>query len=129
MADLGIARPQDLLASLPGKLEPVSAVTRAAPPEMGKESHRQRPREVHPNEPPAEIVADPDRLAESVNRLNRDAQDYNLRFEVSDSNGRIIVHIVDRETGEVLRTVPPSAVIDLENHAGRESGRLIDAQT
>ena len=52
-----------------------------------------------------------------------------LRFEVDESDGRVVVHVVDRDTGEILRTVPPSATLNLQKRLGSELGLLVDAQS
>ena len=51
-------------------------------------------------------------LAEQVNRT--------LRFKKDDKTGRITAEIVDGDTGEVIRTIPPEDVLKL-------SSRMSDA--
>ena len=36
--------------------------------------------------------------------------------------------MIDEGTGEVVRTIPPSAVLELHKHIGNETGFLVDSQ-
>jgi len=39
------------------------------------------------------------------------------------------VHVVDEETGEILRTVPPASVLNLQDRLSGEAGLLVDAES
>jgi flagellar protein FlaG len=129
MADLGIARPQELLTSLPGRIDPAPVVPRIRQAAHGREYQRRRPEDAAQAPPPQESVPDLTALEQRVERLNQEAKDYHLRFEVNQASGRVVIHIVDAQSGEVLRTVPPSAVLNLQDHLGNDAGRLIDSQS
>jgi flagellar protein FlaG len=139
MADLGIARPQEFLSSLAGRIDAIPTVTHAQHPELGREGVRRRPPASVPaiGSPTAGLpnaehdddILDPQALRERVERLNQEAKDYHLRFEVGNAVGRFVVSIVDQDTGEVLRTVPPSAVLKLDEYLGNEAGGIIDAES
>jgi uncharacterized FlaG/YvyC family protein len=129
MADLGIARPQELLASFAGRLEAAPAVGRGPNLDSSQEGARRRPAEATPVATPVDEAVDIAALGEEIEHLNRTAKDYHLRFEVADSLGGITVRIVDEATGEVLRTIPPSAVLKLGDFLGTEAGQLIDAES
>ena len=129
MADLGIARPQELLASLPGKIELAPTMARVRKGGNAQEQLRRRPQVSETGSVPEENTVDLEALEAQVDRLNEQAKSYRLRFEIDDSSSRIIVQIVDEESGEVLRTVPPSAVLNLRDRLLSEPGLLVDAES
>jgi flagellar protein FlaG len=68
-----------------------------------------------PAKPPVDVLAEIDRAAaraEELARANRE-----LHFEKDPSSGRIVVQVRDLE-GNILRTIPPSAALDMMSGAG-----------
>jgi uncharacterized FlaG/YvyC family protein len=68
-----------------------------------------------PAKPPVDVLAEIDRAsarAEELARANRE-----LHFEKDPTSGRIVVQVRDLE-GNVLRTIPPSAALDMMSGAG-----------
>lgn len=63
------------------------------------------------------------RLKDHVQNLQRD-----LQFSVSESTGRTIVTVVDSETGETIRQIPPEEVISLAEHMDSMQGALLSAK-
>jgi len=66
-----------------------------------------------------------ERVAEAMNKrsqnLGRD-----LRFEVDLDSGRSVIQVLDRETGEVIRQIPPEKVRPQLNENGALEVRLYD---
>ena len=54
---------------------------------------------------------------------------YDLSFELDRTNNRVIVHVVDSQTGEVVRSIPPDSVLQMlkQMHDGGR-GVLLDAE-
>ncbi len=63
-----------------------------------------------------------------VHRLNETLRtfDKRLRFRIHESTERLIVRVVDAETEEVLREIPPEEVLKLAAHIEEMVGLIID---
>lgn len=51
---------------------------------------------------------------------------YRLEFHVDDATGRLVAEVVDRETGETVRQVPPEHVLRIAMYLECLIGRLLD---
>lgn len=51
-----------------------------------------------------------------------------LSFEVHEGTGKMLVRVVDRETGKVIRTVPPEELLDMTERIRKLAGMLFDDQ-
>ncbi len=75
-------------------------------------------------EPPvsaAEVEEAVRRLAELVSQTQR-----SLRFRVDEASGRTIITVLDAETNEVIRQIPPPELLAVVRHLER-AGALLDA--
>jgi flagellar protein FlaG len=75
----------------------------------------------------------PQDLRAAVQKLNDYAQSMRreLNFSVDDDTGRTIVKVLDAETHEVIRQIPPEEVLTLAQHlatASEERGNLLYAK-
>src|SRR5690606_9480682 len=54
-------------------------------------------------------------LEDALEKLTRSADLFNkgLQFRIHDKTGRLIVRVIDRETEEVIRDIPPERILDL----------------
>ncbi len=135
MADLDLARSQDLLAGTASVRAPAakgSQVDNVAP-EHGTAHERPhfaraRARRTTPPRKGAPSV-DTAALAEQLDELNRKAKHRHLRFEISYSAEEIAVRVIDVRTGEVLRSIPPGELARLQEHVQSEVGLVIDAES
>lgn len=84
--------------ALQSKADPVSPSGKAAP-ETGKQA---------PVEAPAKEKAQPDIEALTA-KLNVASQSIgrDLRFKVDMDSGRSVIQVLDRDTGEIIREIPP----------------------
>ena len=66
-------------------------------------------------------------LAESANTylIRTETQ---LQFEVSESTGRVIVRVIDKESGETIREIPPEELHRFAERANELRGLLFDAE-
>jgi len=52
------------------------------------------------------------RVAEAMDKYMRSTQN-NLEIKIHEGTGRILIKVVSRETGEVIREIPPEEMLDL----------------
>ncbi len=72
-------------------------------------------------------VADPavvNKAAEQINEFMR-ASSRNLEFSVDKGTGRIIVKVVDQESGEVIRQIPPEETLAIARNLDTPQGVII----
>lgn len=67
-------------------------------------------------------------LQDFVNRLNLmlELTWYDLRFRIHDATHEIMVQVVNRDTGEVVREIPPKKILDMWAEMKRLIGMLMD---
>lgn len=68
---------------------------------------------------------DADSMADLVERLNEflEVEQRALRFSMDENSGRTIITVVERGTDEVIRQIPPEAVVALGEYL-RDQGEL-----
>lgn len=68
-----------------------------------------------PVSPPAVDAVETSQLAQSIERLNARLLGAGtaLRFSVAEESGATVIRIVDRETQEVVRQIPPQELINV----------------
>lgn len=59
-------------------------------------------------------------------KLTTDHVDKRLKFRVSDEIGRVVVTIIDRSTGDVLKEIPSKEIQRLHDHIREAMGVLFD---
>lgn len=86
-------------------------------------------REEKPADKPGEERANSARQLDGIiGRLNLmlEITWYDLRFRIHEASKEIIVQVVNRETGEVLREIPPEKILDMWAEMKRLIGMLFD---
>src|SRR5690606_27072282 len=68
-----------------------------------------------------------EKALEEVNS-NMKAWSTGMRFDVDEEAQRVVVSIVDNETGDVLRTVPTDAVLRIAKMIVQLQGRSVDTK-
>jgi len=53
--------------------------------------------------------------------------DTHLEFNVSEQTGRVVINVVDSDTKQVLRQIPPEAMKHVSDHIARLRGLLFEA--
>ena len=71
-------------------------------------------------------MPDLEKLAEKLNAASSNAG-RDLRFDVDLSKNRAVISVLDRETGEVIRQIPPEKAEIYLSTDGSMAMRLIDA--
>lgn len=69
----------------------------------------------------------PEELLQQINALTEDGV-YSVRFENDKSSGNMVVKVVDRETDEVIRQIPPEELIDLTKRLSDLRGNLVSTE-
>jgi len=78
--------------------------------------------------PPAEALPRELQGDEVVDRLNlaMRALSTRLKFQKHEASGRFVVRVINEQTDEVIREIPPERLLDLLVHLRRMVGVLVD---
>ena len=103
--------------------EPQTGCGRPAPVEA-------RPQESQPQEKGPRYVdrVSAEKIAEAIQHFVS-TMDVKLNFEVHDDTGTVMVRVINQESGEVIREIPPSQVLDLAAKIDKMVGALFDTRT
>ncbi len=71
--------------------------------------------------------AEIDRAAVKINELLSLA-DSQLEIHVDDETERVVVKVVEQESGEVIRQIPPEELLELEKYLSSPKGLLLQEQ-
>ena len=66
----------------------------------------------------------PEELISQIKAITEDGL-YSVQFENNES-GSLVVKVVDRQTNEVIRQIPPEELLELSKHLKELSGNLVD---
>lgn len=114
-------------------VQAVEAVVRPRGPWSPQETARQPwPQPPFRSEPlgrEGEASAEAAKLANAVDRLNQLARVFNtsLHFVVQ-AGHEIVVEVIDNETKEVIRRIPPGQVLEVDSKLQATLGLLLDAK-
>lgn len=83
-------------------------------------------------EPSAEAVPDidPEKLKSAVAEIEQNVQTVarSLQFAVDKESGRTIITVIDRDTDEVIRQIPPKEVLAIAERLNGGGGLLVKAE-
>lgn len=85
--------------------------------------------------PPEQAAAPPvalsrkeiDAAVENANRVSS-LSDHNLQFSVDDKTDRVVIKVVDQETGKTVREIPPEEVLAIAESLERYQKGLLLSQ-
>ncbi|WP_163339281.1 flagellar protein FlaG [Desulfopila sp. IMCC35008] len=66
----------------------------------------------------------PEELLKQIKSITEDGL-YSVQFENNDEN-KTIVKVIDRETNEVIRQIPPEELLELTKHLNELQGNIVD---
>lgn len=69
----------------------------------------------------------PEELLSQIKSLTEDGL-YSVRFENDNETGEMVVKVVDRETGEVIREIPTKELRDLAMHLEDLRGNIVNTE-
>jgi len=78
-----------------------------------------------PQSTPQENKLPPEELLSQIKAITEDGL-YSVRFERDGGTEDLIVKIVDSETDEVIRQIPPEELINLSKHLKELTGNLVN---
>jgi len=76
-----------------------------------------------------EKAPDSSRLIELLDDVHKDLDmihNVDLRFSVHEASGKIMVTVMDGSTGEIMREIPPSEILDIAARVDKMIGLLFD---
>lgn len=78
----------------------------------------------------AKVDLNKEELSASIEKLNKTLQIYNkhLKFSVHKESGRVMVQVINNDTGEVIREIPPKKILDMLAKIQEYVGLLVDEQ-
>ena len=100
-----------------------------SPPRMNEPAQQvERKRQESQQQPQSasqENKMPPEELLNQIKAITEDGL-YSVRFERDSGTEDLIVKIVDSETDEVLRQIPPEELLNLSKHLRELSGNLVN---
>lgn len=107
---------------------PVAGKGQALPPAPAEaERSRQEPARL-PEPPRDENKIAPEEILDRIKSLTEDGL-YSVRFEKSEEFDRVIIKLVESETGELIRQIPPEELLGTAKFLREFRGNMIDTET
>lgn len=66
-----------------------------------------------------------DAFLQKVQALTDDG-DYSVRFEIDQKTRQLVIRLVDGQSGELIRQIPPDELLDVSAHLAKLRGSLVD---
>ena len=81
-------------------------------------------------EPQAKKIMNDEEIEATVVKLNDFAQlvSRQLQFSVDEESGKTIVKVIDAETGESIRDIPPEEILKMQNQLREVSERFLNKE-
>jgi flagellar protein FlaG len=72
-----------------------------------------------------------EKVSEAVNRLNEYVQTIRreLKFSIDENSGRTVITVLDSQTKEVIRQIPPEEVVSLSRNLGKKDSVIMTTKT
>ncbi len=70
----------------------------------------------------------PEEFLKQIKGLTEDGL-YSVRFENDDSSEQLVVKVIDRETDELIRQIPPEELLGLKASLEDLRGKFVDTQS
>jgi flagellar protein FlaG len=73
----------------------------------------------------------PETLSSAVDNLNEYVQTIRreLEFSIDENSGRTVIKVLDAETKEVIRQIPPEEVVSLSQNLGKKESVIFSKET
>ncbi|MBM9603009.1 flagellar protein FlaG [Desulfopila inferna] len=89
---------------------------------------RKQVKEQPQSDQPEKKQIQPEELLSQIKALTEDGL-YSVRFENDSEAGEMVVKVVDRDTDEVIRQIPPEELRELAEQLKGLRGNLVDTQS
>lgn len=86
---------------------------------------RQAAQQEAPSSAPEESKAQPEELLNQIKAITEEGL-YSVRFERDSGSEELVVKIVDSDTDEVIRQIPPEELLNLSKQLKELSGNIIN---
>lgn len=83
-----------------------------------------RPDQSNPSEIDRDVI---ERAAAKVSKV-LDSTDPRLKIEVDDESERVVIKVVEQDSGKVIRQIPPEELLKLEKYLSSAKGLLLHEQ-
>ncbi len=102
----------------------------ASPPRVNESAQqvdrkRQDVQQQAPSSSQEESQVQPEELLSQIKALTEDGV-YSVRFERDSSSEELVVKIVDQDTDEVIRQIPPEELLKLSKNLKELSGNIVN---
>lgn len=97
------------------------------PPVSGAQLPRPKQTTEAAGAPPEATAEEVKQAAEQINAFLK-ASGTHVQFELHKETNRMMLEVLDNQTGEVLRTIPSKELLDLSERIGEMVGVLLDKQ-
>lgn len=73
------------------------------------------------------VVYDQEDLHRALDKINEKVQQVmrEIKFSIDEKSDRVVIKVIDQSTKEIIREIPPEAVIDMAEQLDRAQGVLI----
>ncbi|MCS6284678.1 MAG: flagellar protein FlaG [Nitrospira sp.] len=119
-----------MITSVTSKADLLTTPARGSEPDhaAAKQPSAARTQSDTENTPTAPV--DRTALEQAVAKVSEDikAHDTNLKFEIDDSTDRVVVKVIEKDSGEVIRQFPPKEVLELAKFFNASKGFLLKEQ-
>ncbi|MBM9537396.1 flagellar protein FlaG [Desulfobulbus alkaliphilus] len=88
---------------------------------------RQRQDSQQPQSSPQENKMQPEELLSQIKTITEDGL-YSVRFERDSGSEQLVVSIVDSNTDEIIRQIPPEELLNLTKQLKELSGNVVNTQ-
>lgn len=123
---IGAANPQS--ATAPDGLKMITnEISHPAKAREKEESIKGSPSPTTEIHPPAYAATEIDTAVSKVNSA-LDAFSFSLRFKIHDESDRLMVQVIDKETDELIREIPPERLLRLAAQIQEMIGLLLDTR-
>lgn len=106
----------------------IASPARVNEPGQQVESKRQASQQSTPSSAEEESKAQPEELLSQIKALTEEGV-YSVRFEKDTSSEQLVVKIVDQNTDEVIRQIPPEELLKLSKNLKELSGSIINTMS
>ncbi len=70
----------------------------------------------------------PEELLQNIKALTEEGL-YSVRFEMNKDTGILVINLVEKESGEVIRQIPPKEIIGLHKVLDELNGNIVETKS
>ncbi len=93
--------------------------------ETGRQSGHEKTREAEGHREEGENKVAPEEILERIEKISEEGT-YSVRFEKNEDLNRLVVKVVDRQTDEVVRQIPPEEILGVKAYLREYIGNIVN---